>query len=46
MQTIPDTIDFSTYMRQTDPTVKVRKASAFMDEVAAQFSEHTGVTPR
>jgi len=41
MQTIPDTIDFSTYMRQTDPTVKVRKASAFMDEVAAQFSEHT-----
>ena len=27
MQTIPDSIDFSAYMRQTDPTVKVRKAS-------------------
>lgn len=38
MQTIPDTLDFSTYMRQTDPQVKVRRASQFADEVAAQFS--------
>lgn len=41
MQTISDTLDFSQYMRETDPTVKVRKASAFMDEVAAQFAERT-----
>lgn len=41
MQTIPDSLDFSAYMRQTDPTVKVRKASTFMDEVAAQFAERT-----
>ena len=41
MQTISDTLDFSQYMRQTDPTVKVRKASTFMDEVSAQFAERT-----
>lgn len=37
MQTIPDTLDFSTYMRQTDPQVKVRKASTFVDDLLAQF---------
>lgn len=41
MQTIADTLDFSQYMRQTDPTVKVRKAASFMDDVAAQFAEKT-----
>ena len=41
----PLTPSISRPTRQTDPTVKVRKASAFMDEVAAQFSPaHRSVT--
>jgi twinkle protein len=30
---LPDTIDFSAYLRQTDASAKVRKASAFMDDL-------------
>ena len=34
----PDDIDFGAYMRQTEPAMKVRKASLFSDDLAAQFA--------
>jgi twinkle protein len=34
---IPDTIDFSQYLRETDVKVKVRQASAFTDDLLAEF---------
>ena len=40
-----DTIDFRSYMRQTEAAVKVRRASAFFDDVAAEFVERIG-TPK
>jgi twinkle protein len=36
-QVIRDTLDFSTYMRQTEASVKVRPASAFVDDLVAKF---------
>jgi twinkle protein len=33
---IPDTLDFSAYVRETDPKVKVRRASLFADQLAAK----------
>jgi twinkle protein len=35
---IKDTLDFSAYMRATDPAVKVRKASAFGADLVAEFA--------
>jgi twinkle protein len=35
---IKDTIDFSSYMEQTEPKSKVRRASQFEDELLAQFA--------
>lgn len=35
----PDEIDFRAYMRQTEAAIKVQPASAFMEEVAAEFAE-------
>lgn len=37
MQVIPDTLDFSAYMRQTDCAVKVRPARMFGDELLDKF---------
>lgn len=34
-----DTIDFGAYMRQTEASVKIRAASAFYDDLAAEFIE-------
>lgn len=34
---IPDDIDFSAYMRDTNPRAKIRAASAFADDLAAAF---------
>lgn len=34
---IPDTLDFSAYLRQTDAQVKVRKASSYVDEMLTRF---------
>ncbi len=36
-QTLPDDLDFSAYMRETDARVKVRPASSFADQLAAKF---------
>lgn len=36
-QLLPDDLDFSAYMRETEPRVKVRKASDFVDVLAAKF---------
>lgn len=41
MQVIPDTIDFSEYMRMTEAAVKVKRASAFGEELKAQFHDRT-----
>lgn len=38
----PDQIDFAAYERQTDPVVKVRKASAFVDDLYDEFTERVG----
>jgi twinkle protein len=35
---IPDTIDFSQYLRQTEAQLKVRPASVFADDVRASFA--------
>lgn len=35
---IPDTLDFSAYMRDTECSAKVRAASVFADDVAAEFN--------
>jgi twinkle protein len=37
VQVIPDTLDFGAYMRQTDASVKVRKARDFTDDLIARF---------
>ena len=39
---IPDTLDFSAYLRDTEAAVKVRKASAFCAELLSEFEERTG----
>lgn len=36
-QLLPDELDFSAYMRDTEPRVKVRKASDFVDALASKF---------
>ena len=36
-QLLRDDLDFSAYMRETEPRVKVRKASDFVDVLAAKF---------
>jgi len=36
---IPDNFDFGAYMRQTEASAKVRKASAWADELAARFND-------
>ena len=38
-QLIPDDIDFSAYMRETNPRVRVKSAAAFADDMAALFAE-------
>lgn len=35
---IPDTLDWSAYERQTDASIKVRPASAFSDDLLAEFA--------
>ena len=37
----PDEIDFGAYMRQTEPAMKVREASVFAEELAAEFVPRT-----
>ena len=39
---LSDTIDFSAYMRQTDASVKVRPAAAFIAELEAEFAHRDG----
>lgn len=39
---LSDTLDFSSYMRDTEARVKVRRASQFADELQAQFDERKG----
>lgn len=43
---IKDTIDFSAYERQTDPSVKIRSASSFADDLVSEFAikDNAGVT--
>ncbi|MCX7178516.1 MAG: AAA family ATPase [Proteobacteria bacterium] len=41
---IPDTIDFSAYLANTDAEHKVRPASAFVDDVVAHFHSPAGQT--
>lgn len=38
MKTIPDTMDFSAYEQATEAGVKVRRASAFSDQLLAEFA--------
>ena len=35
---IPDTVDFNAYMRMTEASAKVRKASDFAEDMAAEFA--------
>lgn len=41
---IADTLDFAQYMRSTDPAVKVRRASAFLDDLIAEFRPSDGAS--
>jgi twinkle protein len=43
MKLIPDTMDFSAYMRDTECKAKVRPASIFEDEFDAEFGERSRV---
>lgn len=43
---IADTIDWSAYMRDTEASVKVRKASEFEDELNAEFADRSHSQPR
>lgn len=38
---LPDTMDFADYERQTEARVKVRPASAFADDVEAEFADRS-----
>ncbi len=38
-----DTIDFAEYERKTDPSVKVRRASQFHDDLLLEFAQRDGV---
>lgn len=38
-QLLKDTIDYKAYIEATDPSIRVRKASAFVAELLAQFAE-------
>jgi twinkle protein len=42
----PDDIDFAAYMRETNPKVKVRPASAFADDVAKILTPRHRGAPR
>lgn len=41
--TIPDDIDFGAYLRDTECSAKVRRASDFADDLAAEFAPKHGV---
>ena len=41
---IPDTIDFSAYMEQTEPRIKVKPASKFSAELLAEFAQENEAT--
>lgn len=43
---IEDTFDFSAYMRQTDASAKVRKASAFRGDMLKRFEDRSDYVPR
>lgn len=42
----PDNIDFKAYMAATEPALKVRRASAFVEDLVAQFAIRDDVAPR